>query len=60
MTQEIYSLMSAAHWWRRYTPSREIGQEHFTKLLFRRDAVASAQPVQLQRFFNTNMGEAPR
>ena len=61
MTDNIYSLMSAAPWWRRYTASpRDTEQEYFTTLLFRRDAVASARPFQLQRYASSCMGATPK
>lgn len=56
MTQNIYSLMSSAPWWRRYTASPRLEQNYFTALLFRRDAVGSAQPFLLRTFPNSGMG----
>lgn len=58
MTENIYALMSAAPWWRRYAASA-CGHNYFTTLLYRRDAVASGQPFQLKSFPNSCMGATP-
>ena len=61
MTPAIYGLMSCAPWWERYTASALDGQQaYFTTLLYRRDAVSSAQPFELRRFANSCMGARPR
>ena len=57
VTENIYALLSAKGWWRRYVASPiPYDRPYFTALLHLRDAVHNAQPVRLRDFSNSAMG----
>lgn len=57
VTENIYALLSAKGWWRRYVASPVThDRPYFTAVLHLRDAVHDAQPVRLRDFSNSTMG----
>ena len=57
VTENIYALLSAKGWWRRYVASPiPYDRPYFTALLHLRDGVHNAQPVRLRDFSNSAMG----
>lgn len=60
VTENIYALLSAKGWWRRYVASPiPYDRPYFTTLLHLRDGVRNAQPVRVRDFSNSAMGASP-
>lgn len=57
VTENIYALLSAKGWWRRYVASPiPYDRPYFTALLHLREEVLNAQPVRVRDFSNSAMG----
>jgi len=56
VTDSIFALLKSAPWMGHYVADPVENQAYYTALLYRKDAVSSAQPFKLHRFRNSCMG----